>query len=72
MPSSSIGLEIRPQSALLFLVPSFPLQTILPSDLAVCDSPLHTVIAIGALFLNLKGAKLPLLSAAGYHIRPGT
>ncbi len=40
---------------LLSSVPSFPLQTILPSDLVGCDSPLPILIAIGVLFILFEG-----------------
>jgi hypothetical protein len=47
---SSIGIEIRPQSAFLPLGPSCPLQTILLSDLVGFDSPLQIVLAVWCTF----------------------
>jgi hypothetical protein len=54
---SSIGLDIRPQSALLPLGPSCPLQIILLSDLVVCGSQLQKVMALWRIFFLLFEAR---------------
>jgi hypothetical protein len=69
----TLGLVLALKSGLkvplLPLGPNCPLQTILPSDLIGCASQtLQMVMAIWRnFFLNLKPAKMSLLSAEGCH-----
>jgi hypothetical protein len=68
-PRSSIGLEIRSQSA--FTTFRTLLHTanysILLSDLVGCDNPLHIAMALWHIIFNLKRATQLLFSAVGCH-----
>ncbi len=55
----------------LTLGPSCPLQIVLLSDLAGCDSPLQIVMVIWCTFLKFEVRQIALLSAAGCHTGQG-
>jgi len=69
-PRSSMAWKSGLKVPLLPVRISCTLQTILLSDLVWCDRLLQIVMVFGALFLNLKRAKQPVVRAAGCHTRP--
>jgi hypothetical protein len=58
-PRSSIGLEIRPQSAFSAYRGPLPLQTILLRDLVGCDSPLQIVMVFCRTIIFSRGLSHP-------------